>query len=114
VHPSQRVGNWSYTSRFPKSYSETVHAYASIDADAYARLGTVGILIAGVLVFVIRFLMKVLLVNTSISRILYSLGIVMLALLLPIASVQAILIAHGLVVILLLMFADKWIIERRL
>jgi hypothetical protein len=113
VHPSQRVGNWSYTSRFPKYYSETIHAYASIDADAYARFGTVGIVVAGVLVFLIRFGMKVLLGNTTMSPILYSLGIVMLALLLPIASLQAILIANGLFIVLLLMAADKYVIERR-
>ncbi len=104
---AQSVGTWAYRDRFPKKYLDSVSAYASIDADAYARFGLIGIVMAGVLVVLIRLSLKWLLLDSVTSNMLYSIGVVSMALLLPIASLQAILIPNGVFIVLSLMILYK-------
>lgn len=104
VHPAQQVGNWAYTERFPEWYLTTVRAYASADADVYARFGIVGIVMVGLMVLLTRIALKWLLTSMPLAQALYMVGVVMLSLLLPMASLQAIFVANGLALILGLMF----------
>jgi hypothetical protein len=113
VHPAKRVGNWAYRERFPEWYLESIHAYASIDADAYARFGTKGIVAAGLLLLLCRWLLKLLTLDDPLMRSLYAAGLVMLALLPSMASLQAVLLANGLAVVILLMIVVRWFAERR-
>jgi len=103
-HPARRVGKWAYTERFPDKYLETVQAYASVDADAYARFGVVGVIAAGVILVVLRLLLKVFRVTSYLSETLYVIGLVLYGLLWPMASLQAVLVSNGLVVVLGMMF----------
>ncbi|MHB0984019.1 MAG: hypothetical protein ACYC05_00310 [Sulfuricella sp.] len=103
VHPAQRVGNWAYTERFPEWYLTTVHAYASVDADAYARFGILGIVVVGLMILITRIALKWLLIDVPLVQALYVIGLVMLSLLLPVASLQAIFVANGLFLVLGLM-----------
>lgn len=102
AHPAQRVGNWAYTERFPQWYRRTVHAYASLDADAYARYGMGGIAIAAGFIMFVRLILSGLKVDDALGRGLYINGVILLGLLAPMASVQAILIANGLAIVCVL------------
>jgi len=52
--PSREVGIWAYQERFPHKYTTSISAYASFDADAFARGGLWGVIIATVLLLVVR------------------------------------------------------------
>ncbi len=106
THPARRVGTWAYAERFPDKYTETAQAYASVDADAYARFGVVGIIAVGIILVALRLLLKVLRVtsNLHLSDTLYVIGLVLYSLLWPMASLQAAFVANGLVVVLGMMF----------
>lgn len=103
-HPARRLGKWAYTERFPDKYLETVQAYASVDADAYARFGIVGVIAAGVILVVLRLLLKVFRVASHLSETLYVIGLVLYGLLWPMASLQAVFVSNGLIVVLGMMF----------
>lgn len=100
MHPARRLGKWAYAERFPDKYLETVQAYASVDADAYARFGVVGVIAAGVILVVLRLLLKVFRGESHLSETLYVIGLVLYGLLWPMASLQAALVANGLGVVL--------------
>jgi len=102
--PSNTVGKWAYLQRFPYSYGESVHAYASVDADAYARWGTKGLIAVGIMIFVLRCLLGWLGVGGSfIFRSIFLSAITIIALGLPNSSLQAILVAHGVLIFLLVL-----------
>lgn len=103
VHPANAVGRWAYEQKHPQKYLDSVHAYASIDADAHARVGMTGVLLTALVLLSIRLFIKKILVNSFISRCLYGIVIVQLSLLPVQASLPAILVAHGMVILLLLM-----------
>ncbi|WP_291515380.1 hypothetical protein [Bdellovibrio sp. ArHS] len=103
THPARLVGHWAYTERFPNRYLETVQAYASVDADAYARFGIFGIVLAGVLVLVLRILLKVFRDGSELGESLYVIALVLMGLWWSSASVQAILLAQGVLPILALL-----------
>ncbi len=103
VHPSNLLGRWAYQEKYPHSYLDSVHAYASIDADAHTRMGMPGVLLCGLALLIIRLFIKKILVNSFIGRSLYRLLIVQLALLPVQASLPAILAAQGMLPLLLLM-----------
>jgi hypothetical protein len=52
--PANIVGVEVYRHRFPYRYLETVSAYASVDADAHAHWGYLGIMIAGLGLLLLR------------------------------------------------------------
>lgn len=97
-HLSQRVGNWALTSRFPKIYPDSVHGYAGLDADAYARAGVWGWLIVVVGLAFIRLGAWFWHNEHPVSMIVYYSMIAALALLVPHASIQALLVAQGLLI----------------
>jgi hypothetical protein len=108
MHPARRVGKWAYTDRFPDRYLQTAQAYASVDADAYGRFGIPGIFVAGILVLGIRILLRWLLNASPVSQAAYSVGLVLYALLWPMASVQAVFVSNGLLLVLVLMAVVKF------
>ncbi len=112
VHPSQRVGNWAYTERFPEWYLTSIHAYASMDADAYAHWGIPGNFVVALLLFILRALIKVVRTEATYVRSLYAISLTLLALLPPMASIQAVLVPNGLAVVIVLMLAFRWFTER--
>ena len=107
-HPARLVGTWAYRERFPDKYLDTVQAYGSVDADAYARFGAIGVVAVALLVVGLRLGLQWLSTESLLSRTLYMLAIVQLAALLPIASLQAILLPNGLIVIVGLMLASRY------
>jgi hypothetical protein len=107
-HPARLVGSWAYRERFPDKYLETVQAYASVDADAYARYGVGGIVAVAFLVAGLRLLLKWLHTGSVLTRTLYTLAVMQLAVLLPIASLQAILLPQGVAVIVGLMALARY------
>lgn len=102
-HPARQVGKWAYTDRFPEKYLETAQAYASVDADAYARYGILGIIVAGILVALTRVTLRSLLSDKPESQALYSVGLVLISVLWPMASIQAVLVSNGVAIVILLM-----------
>lgn len=105
VHPSNAVGRWAYEQKHPQMYLASVNAYASVDADAHARMGMPGVLLAGLVLLGFRLSIKKIRVNSLIGRSLYSIVVVQLALLPVQASLPAILVAQGMLLVLLLMAA---------
>ncbi|MCL6590482.1 MAG: hypothetical protein K6U80_11055 [Firmicutes bacterium] len=108
VPPSRKLALWAYTQKFPWKYLDSANAYASLDADGYARLGFIGILVAAFILLGFRIIFKVLLVDTMLSKILYGIGVTLLAILPVQAGIQAILIAHGVLMISLLMMLPRF------
>jgi hypothetical protein len=113
THPARRVGAWAYGARFPDKYLDTAQAYASVDADAYARFGSIGILGAGLFVLALRLLLKRLRGTCVLEQTLYAVGLVLFALLWPLASLQAVLLSNGLAVVIGLMLLANWLARRR-
>ncbi len=101
VSPSREVGIWAYTARFPDKYSNTVNAYASFDADAFARGGTLGVFIATLLLMGARIGACFLVTSSAIAFAGYGVLLCGLAILPASASLQAIFGAQGLFLILL-------------
>lgn len=101
-HPANSVGRWAYLTRFPKNYGETVSAYSSADADAYARFGVAGLVGLAVLLLLLRGPLPLLVTSSPFSQRLYWSAVVILALGLPSASLQALLVANGLAAIVVL------------
>ncbi len=96
-HPSNRVGLWAYQSRYPTQYGDTVHAYCSIDADAFSRWGVKGIFLIAFLTAVIRLMIKVLTPQTSWGQAISFAALVLFASSLPVASLFAMLVAQGVI-----------------
>lgn len=104
--PSRIVGLWAYRDRFPDHYKAYINAYASFDADAYARYGLVGVFLATLLLLAIRLIGAICFRCTLFSRSLYGLLVGGLFLLPASASIQAMLGAQGLMVVIVLMMIN--------
>lgn len=103
IHPAQLIGIEQYHSRFPEKYPVETYAYASFDADAYARWGLSGLLVVLVLYAVLRLSIAVVDPPTSAAGgAFYAPGLVLLAALPATASMQAIVAAHGFPFLILL------------
>jgi hypothetical protein len=103
IHPANRVGLWAYHEKMPDKYLRSVHAYASLDADAHARAGVNGLIVVSFLLIVLRVVQKLSYVDSSLGKTLYAIGICQLSLLPAQASIAAILVAHGFLPLLFLM-----------
>ncbi len=107
-HLSQRVGNWSLASRFPKIYLDSAHAYAGIDADAYLRMGWAGWILAVFGLMLIR-LGSFFWYNTEpVAMAAYYSMVAALGLLLPHASIQALVVAQGVMIPSLIVMYIGW------
>jgi len=111
--PSRQVGLWAYRARFPHRYWDNVNAYASFDADAFARGGVVGVFIATMLFLVLRIVSAWLLTSHPVGQAAYAVLLCGLAILLPVASTQAILGANGLFLIPVMLCLIRWQSARR-
>lgn len=103
--PSNIVGIWAYTERFPESYGSTISANTSMDADAYARGGWIAFLVTGGIYLGIRLLMKWF--NSGEDELIemcYVIGVSIIAMVLTSAPIQAILIAQGVFPLIIAMF----------
>ena len=105
--PSNIVGIWAYRSRFPFLYGSSVHAYSSVDADAYARWGVIGLIAIGLILFIIRVLLSVAWSESWLAQSIIITTLTIIALTLPNASLQAILVAHGVAVFVGLLLVIK-------
>lgn len=101
--PSRTVGIWAYQERFPDKYAETISAYASFDADAFARGGVWGAALGTILLLFVRVGANFLITSQPISLVSYGVLLCGLAILPSSASLQAMLGAQGLFLILLLL-----------
>jgi hypothetical protein len=117
-HSSNVVGRWAFQQRFPKQYLDSVHAYASADADAHARWGIYGILFLCVALIGIRWFIAWLNNGAEILSLFYYTSLAVVAINLPAASLQAILAAQGLFTLVALMciiyFILSWKTKRSL
>ncbi len=98
--PSREVGLWAYQARFPQKYLESVSAYASFDADAFAHGGPWGVLLATLLLLGARIGASFLLTSHPVSLAGYGVLLCSLAILPSSASFQAMFGGHGLFIVL--------------
>ncbi|MEG2626005.1 MAG: hypothetical protein RR956_07005 [Christensenella sp.] len=102
--PSNVVGLWSYHAKWPNMYGPTVSAYCSLDGDAYARGGWVAVVCVGMILLILRLLMKYLLIRKNIlSYCCYIVCVIQMALNLAASSLQAFVVAHGFIGMMFLM-----------
>lgn len=101
VAPSREVGIWAYQARFPNRYLDTVSAYASFDADAFAHGGVWGVVLATMLLLAARISASFLLTSNTVGLAGYGVLLSGLAILPSSASLQATFGAQGLFIILL-------------
>lgn len=99
-HASNKVGIWAYVQRFPANYFETIHAYASADADAYSFGGLPAVFIAALILGLVRITLGLVANGGEAESVLAGLGIAFLTTLPFQASVQAILVPQGLGLVL--------------
>jgi hypothetical protein len=104
-HPANKIGIWAYTMRWPICYGESISAYASVDADAYARWGLMGIILIGLLVGLIRISIKCFLIENSFSKSIYLTIIALIGYTMPVSSFFAFLAAHGIIFFMIMLFA---------
>lgn len=107
--PANTVGNWAYSKRYPDNYGSTIGAYCSADADAHARFGMLGVIIAALTLLVLRALLTFLPGHNQFMRILEVVGVATMALTLPSTSVQALCAAHGMMAIICIMLVPKFL-----
>lgn len=106
IHPAQLIGIKEFHARFPEKYPIETYAYASFDADAYARWGLPGLIFVALLYSGMRLSLAVVdPANSAASGAFYAAGIILLAGLPATASMQSILIAHGFPLLVLLALA---------
>lgn len=110
--PSRRVGLWAYKERFPLKYGDTVNAYASFDADAFARAGYLGVFIATLLLVFVRIAAGFVVTNSIWSLISYGVLLCFLTIMPSSASLQAILGAHGLAFIFVYLLVSYWLQQK--
>ena len=103
VHPAQRVATWALVQRFPDKYSDSARAYASVDADAFARFGPVGLLLASLLVVASRLLIGFS-CRKSYSLPFQAIGLAMLSILPAVGSLGALWISQGLGLVIAIAF----------
>lgn len=101
AHPANLVGEWFYYGNYPEHYTPQVHAYASVDADAWARFGWWGFALAVAGMMGIRLWTAVLHDRNSPSQGIFTfIALVLMAALPASTSFQALIVAQGLGVIL--------------
>lgn len=100
---SREVGVWAYRERFPEKYGETISAYASFDADAFAHGGVWGVMFGTILLLIIRIGAALLRGGHPVGMAAYGVMLCGLAILPSSASLQAMLGAQGLFLVLLLL-----------
>lgn len=114
--PSRAVGLWAYRARFPHKYLDSISAYASFDADAFARAGVPGVLAATMLLVGARLAAAWLVTPHAAGRVAYGVLLFALTILPSVASVQAMFGAHGLFLLLLALLAIRlragWLARR--
>ena len=107
--PSNVIGIWAYQSRFPDKYIDSTSAYASADADAFARFGFVGIAIVALTVLAWRVIMAVISYKLPVVQPLGVIALFYVAALMPHASLQAIFISQGVLTLSLLIMLVGWV-----
>lgn len=112
-HPSHIVGMWAYYYRFPEGFHDTLHAYGSADSDLWARFGYLGLFSFFVLYIGFRWLILKFQNPTFLSRDIYSIIMILTALMLPNASVFAILISHGVAPLVLMLICVHFLELRK-
>lgn len=95
-HASNKVGVWAYVQRFPGSYFDTIHAYASADADAHSFGGLPAVLMAAIALALARIMIGTMPGQGEVGVALSGIGIAFLTALPFQASVQAIMVPQGL------------------
>jgi hypothetical protein len=103
VHPAQHVSTWALGRRFPDKYPESGRAYASIDADAFARFGPPGLFLGSLLVAASRLLIGFS-CRKSYSLSLRAVGLAMLSVIPAVGSLGALWISQGLLLVIALAF----------
>lgn len=98
-HASNHVGRWAYFERFPTRYLDSIHAYASVDADAFSFGGLWFVALAALGLLLIRILLAAGRVPISSSGVLYFVGVALMSALPFQASLQAMVIPNGLIAI---------------
>jgi hypothetical protein len=99
-HASNKVGIWAYVRRFPRNYFNTIHAYASADADAYSFGGLSAVFLAALILGLSRVTFGLIGNSGEAESVLAGLGIAFLTALPFQASVQAILASQGLLLVI--------------
>jgi hypothetical protein len=94
-HPANKVAIWSYASRFPNKYLHSAYAYASIDADAWARWGKIGLIGVAFILLVFRIVAGNVRLEGRFGDSIYTAFLVVFSFSLPMASLQALLQAQG-------------------
>ncbi len=94
--PAVTIGAQVYHRLWPTKYLKTCHAYASYDADAYARFGWPGVGVAFVMVLALAWWIAYL------PDLLWVMAVVHLYIMLQVSSLQAILFAQGFVIYLII------------
>ncbi|NBX65486.1 MAG: hypothetical protein EBQ96_00605 [Proteobacteria bacterium] len=107
-HPSVRVGHWAYHEKFPSKYMPDVHAYGSLDADAFAYGGLKAVLIAGLIFGLVRFAFAVFHTPNPIAETLHITALILMMAIPASGSLPALLAPHGLAALLLIMMG-VWI-----
>ena len=109
--PSRAVGLWAYRARFPHKYWDTISAYASFDADAFAHGGVLGVAVAAILLSLARVGAAYLLTAHPVGLASYGVLLCVLAILPSSASLQAIFGANGLFLVLIVLLGIR-LLER--
>lgn len=117
AHPANLVGEWFYYGHYPEHYTPEVHAYASVDADAWARFGWWGFALAVLGLMGIRVFTAVMHDRNSPSQGIFTfIALVLMAALPPSSSFQALVVAQGLGVVLAaagVLHVAGWVKARR-
>ncbi len=103
VVPSRAVGIWAYQERFPHRYLQTISAYASFDADAFARGGGAGVALATLILLATRLTARFLVAAHPVSLAAYGVLLCAFAILPSSASLQAVLGAQGMFIPLVIL-----------
>ncbi len=112
AHPAQRVAAWALGTRYPNMYPASSRAYASIDADGFARFGLVGVLLAALGLSAARITLGYA-CRSSRTLPFQAVGLAMLSALPAVGSLGAILISQGFAVLVLCALALEWRESRR-
>lgn len=102
-HPANKVGQWAYLTRHPDYYLDSVRAYCSIDADAYARWGVIGLIVVALGFLLFRVLWKQLVFDDGFGRGINLTGLILMGVYLPQASFASLLVVSGLLGFFLIM-----------
>lgn len=99
-HPAVRVGRWAYHEKFPSKYTDNVHAYGSLDADAFAYGGLPAVLVAAFAFALVRISLAIFHTPNIIAETLYVMALVLMTAIPASGSLPALLVPHGLLAIL--------------